>query len=349
MNSFWNLSSKPITKPFQVFRSTGSSMKRIFLACAGLGAGWALAGCLSAGYASIDPRPGGGDVVVTVGAFHDTLGPYGEWVNSGSYGMVWRPSVAVVGPSFQPYATGGHWVYSDVGWTWASDWDWGWAPFHYGRWVLDPVYGWAWIPDTVWGPAWVSWRFGGGLVGWAPLGPAGVVVETYHPYWCFVGQGHLLEPNVFQYTRAVDYHQAFAVTAQLNSTVLVNNTTRVWAGPPVGQIQTATGRPITPVHIGAPMAGVIAPHTVNGVPAPQVPRPRPGFSAPSQPGVQRPGAATVPANRGAWNSNPYNYGSRPQAAPQRGSAPVAAPHAAVPVRPQPAAPAHPAAPAYPRP
>ena len=28
------------------------------------------------------------------------------------------------------------------------------------------------MPGTVWGPAWVSWQYGGGYVGWAPLPPA---------------------------------------------------------------------------------------------------------------------------------------------------------------------------------
>jgi len=28
----------------------------------------------------------------------------------------------------------------------ASDYNWGWAPFHYGRWAYDPFYGWMWVP-----------------------------------------------------------------------------------------------------------------------------------------------------------------------------------------------------------
>ena len=35
---------------------------------------------------------------------------------------------------FVPYTTAGHWVYDDD-YVWVSDYDWGWAPFHYGRWV----------------------------------------------------------------------------------------------------------------------------------------------------------------------------------------------------------------------
>src|SRR5262249_17951723 len=48
---------------------------------------------------------------------------------------------------------------------------WGWATYHYGRWVFDPALGWVWIPGYDWAPAWVTWRFGGGDVGWAPPPP----------------------------------------------------------------------------------------------------------------------------------------------------------------------------------
>ena len=68
--------------------------------------------------------------------FQDALAPYGTWENDDSYGEVWTPAAGVVGANFVPYGTGGHWVRSEYGWTWASDWNWGWAPFHYGRWAM---------------------------------------------------------------------------------------------------------------------------------------------------------------------------------------------------------------------
>jgi len=103
--------------------------------------------------------------------FEDTLAPYGTWVDDDVYGRVWQPSGEAVGDDFSPYATAGHWLLTEYGWTWISDYDWGWAPFHYGRWLVVAERGWCWMPGTLWGPAWVSWRAGGGYVAWAPLPP----------------------------------------------------------------------------------------------------------------------------------------------------------------------------------
>jgi hypothetical protein len=105
--------------------------------------------------------------------FQTALAPYGGWDYDSSYGYVWSPSVSIVGASFSPYATCGHWALTEYGWTWVSDWSWGWAPFHYGRWITRAGR-WSWVPGSMWGPAWVSWRSGGGYVGWTPLPPRGV-------------------------------------------------------------------------------------------------------------------------------------------------------------------------------
>jgi hypothetical protein len=100
--------------------------------------------------------------------FYDVLSPYGIWVDYQQYGYVWMPTAV---PGFRPYGTAGHWVLTDDGWTWDSDYAWGWVPFHYGRWDLDMVYGWIWVPHATWGPAWVSWRISPGYYGWAPIRP----------------------------------------------------------------------------------------------------------------------------------------------------------------------------------
>jgi hypothetical protein len=107
--------------------------------------------------------------------FQSALAPFGGWDYDSSYGYVWSPALSIVGAAFSPYATCGHWMLSEYGWTWASDWSWGWAPFHYGRWITRAGR-WSWVPGTMWGPAWVSWRSGNGYVGWSPLPPRGVRV-----------------------------------------------------------------------------------------------------------------------------------------------------------------------------
>jgi hypothetical protein len=101
--------------------------------------------------------------------FYDQLSPYGQWVDNPDYGYVWIPSA---GSDFTPYLTNGYWTLTDDGWTWVSNYEWGWAPFHYGRWDYNDSYnGWYWIPDNQWGPSWVTWRRSEGYYGWAPMRP----------------------------------------------------------------------------------------------------------------------------------------------------------------------------------
>jgi hypothetical protein len=138
--------------------------------------------------------------------FRGTLDPYGTWREDPTYGTVWVPSPSVVGADFTPYASAGHWAYDDD-YVWVSDYSWGWAPFHYGRWAWVDGYGWEWIPGRVYAGAWVSWRYGWGdwpYVGWAPLGPTwcwrngyavGVGFVPRAPY-AFVGTGELFSPVV---------------------------------------------------------------------------------------------------------------------------------------------------------
>ncbi|MDQ2868111.1 MAG: hypothetical protein M3R59_06860 [Verrucomicrobiota bacterium] len=101
--------------------------------------------------------------------FYNKLEPYGDWIETGDYGYVYRPREAQ-SSRWRPY-TNGHWVYTDAGWTWISDEPFGWATYHYGRWTRLHGVGWVWVPGEQWAPAWVSWRKGGQFVGWAPLPP----------------------------------------------------------------------------------------------------------------------------------------------------------------------------------
>ncbi|GAB3510523.1 hypothetical protein GCM10027341_48980 [Spirosoma knui] len=182
---------------------------------------------------------------VPVESFYTELAPYGQWGQHPTYGNVWRPNT---GPDFQPYASNGHWVVTEYGNTWVSDYDWGWAPFHYGRWILDPAYGgWIWIPASEWGPAWVSWRSGGGYYGWAPLGPGidiNVNINIPAPYWTFVPQVYITSPNLYSYRvphpRVINIYQN---TTIINNVYRYNNRAYVY-GPQRVEIERVTRRPV---------------------------------------------------------------------------------------------------------
>jgi hypothetical protein len=105
---------------------------------------------------------------LNVSYFYGAMAPYGNWVEVDGVAM-WQPTVVLTDHSWRPYFHRGHWVLTDAGWCWESDYSWGWAPFHYGRWSHHGVYGWVWAPDVVWAPAWVSWRSSDSHWGWAPL------------------------------------------------------------------------------------------------------------------------------------------------------------------------------------
>ncbi len=121
----------------------------------------------------------------------EDLDRHGRWEQSDEYGALWIPRAVPVG--WAPYSTG-HWVWiSPWGWTWVDDAPWGFAPFHYGRWVYYRS-NWCWTPGTrvhrpVYAPALVAWvggprvsvsvSVGGPVVGWFPLAPREVYVPSY--------------------------------------------------------------------------------------------------------------------------------------------------------------------------
>jgi hypothetical protein len=107
--------------------------------------------------------------------FYGPLEPYGRWLDVPRYGRCWQP--VSLPPDWQPY-TIGQWEWTDAGWYWQSDEPWAWATYHYGQWIMDPVYGWMWVPGTQWAPAWVVWREAPDYIGWAPCGPGGAVFAT---------------------------------------------------------------------------------------------------------------------------------------------------------------------------
>jgi len=100
--------------------------------------------------------------------FYEGLAPYGSWLEVNGCGYCWQPTISIAG--WRPYLDG-CWVWSSFGWAWQTNEPFGWAAYHYGRWVNLSGYGWIWVPGSEWAPAWVAWRQSSDCVGWAPLPP----------------------------------------------------------------------------------------------------------------------------------------------------------------------------------
>ena len=154
--------------------------------------------------------------VITDQVFYDELDPYGQWIDFPDYGYVWKPNVQA---DFRPYSTNGQWAYTTEGWTWVSEYSWGWAPFHYGRWFFDDYYGWLWLPGHQWAPAWVTWGQSGNYYGWAPIPPRVDINTGWRPRdndWCYVRAEHINQNHVNNYIIQNNYNV-------VNNTVIVNN------------------------------------------------------------------------------------------------------------------------------
>lgn len=190
---------------------------------------------------------------VSLQSFYDELSPYGTWIQDPQYGYVWRPDVDQ--EEFRPYYTNGRWAMTEYGNTWVSNYDWGWAPFHYGRWVYNRYNNWVWMPDTVWGPAWVSWRSGGGNYGWAPLGPSisiGINIgrggyRVPDMCWNFIPYGNIYSNSYprYNYGRNRVYIQN---TVIINNTYVRNNRT-YYTGPRADDIRSRTNQNVTVYNV----------------------------------------------------------------------------------------------------
>jgi len=130
------------------------------------------------------------------------LDEYGSWDEAPEYGHVWYPNN--VSSDWAPYHDG-NWVWQDPwGRSWVDNSEWGFAPFHYGRWAYVGSR-WGWIPGPadvrpVYAPALVAFVGGGGFgvdisvggpIGWFPLGPRDVYVPSYR-----VGRDYFRRVNV---------------------------------------------------------------------------------------------------------------------------------------------------------
>jgi hypothetical protein len=156
--------------------------------------------------------------------FYERLQPEGHWLEDSNYGYVWQPNVAGQDENWRPY-TDGHWAFTDRGWTWLSNEDFGWATYHYGRWARVRDTGWVWVPGATWAPAWVSWRQTDqyAYVGWAPLPPecdpaSSENVEAWVDNYYDIG------PAAYVFLRAVDLarssYRGAILPSQQNLTII---------------------------------------------------------------------------------------------------------------------------------
>lgn len=134
--------------------------------------------------------------------FFAELGRFGDWFETNEYGFVWQPAALNTDPGWRPY-TRGRWLNSDQGWTWLSDEPFGWAVYHYGRWVLLANQGWVWVPGDDWGPAWVSWRQSDEYLGWAPLPPETLYDDSWD-YDSGIDLAYDIAPDYYNFV-PVDY------------------------------------------------------------------------------------------------------------------------------------------------
>ena len=187
--------------------------------------------------------------------FYDELSPYGMWMDYPDYGYVWIPNSD---PGFSPYGTDGHWVYTVDGWMWVSDYPWGWAAFHYGRWDYDNGVGWFWVPDNVWGPAWVSWRRSPGYYGWAPLRPGisisiafGSNYYEQNDRWIFVRERDIVRNDVSRHYVSRSRNRAIIRTSSVisNSRNDEKHNAVYIAGPDRDEVQRTTRTRVDPVTV----------------------------------------------------------------------------------------------------
>jgi hypothetical protein len=253
----------------------------------------------------------------SVADFDAPLDQYGDWVVAGSFGRCWHPTHIEAG--WRPYCDG-HWEWTDCGWYWATGEPWGWACYHYGRWALDANFGWIWVPGIEWAPAWVSWRFGGGYCGWAPLPPPTIVLAP--TFFVFVEERHFRDHHhrntvivnnttIINRTRVINNirHETRNIAGAGRRRVVVNE------GPGAAAIERATRERISPRPIREAVRDTPVPERVRRRAATET------RTAPAQPGTTQPGAGRPETRTPPTESRRESPEARtvPQGAPPRES------------------------------
>ena len=183
--------------------------------------------------------------------FYDRLSPYGNWTELNPYGYVWTPSH--MGYRWRPYSDG-HWVWTDYGWTWIADQEWGDIPFHYGRWGWDNDMGWFWVPGTVWGPAWVTWRSSDQYMGWAPLPPGvefgigmnlnSLSMDIPLNFWVFIQGSHFQDRYLNPYVLPFERNQTIVNYTVIHNNIYTRNDRIINEGVGIDEVRRITRRDV---------------------------------------------------------------------------------------------------------
>jgi hypothetical protein len=207
-------------------------------------------------FAGVLAEPARGDVSFDFA--YSNLSQHGSWLVSAQYGRVWQPRE--YRREWNPYYDG-HWVDTDMGWAWVSDYEWGSIPYHYGTWFEDPRFGWVWIPGEVWAPSWVVFRTSPEYIGWFPVPPGfsvGVSIEFGPPSsFIYVSSRDFLAPRLRGSIIPRERTNVFVNNTTVVNNIVIQNNIVINRGPDVRTVERATGqtvrsRPIEQVARVAP-------------------------------------------------------------------------------------------------
>jgi len=181
--------------------------------------------------------------------FYDRLSPYGSWIDYNTYGYVWTPRH--MGYRWRPYSDG-HWVWTDYGWTWIAEEEWGDIPFHYGRWGWGNDIGWYWVPGNVWGPAWVTWRSNNQYMGWAPLPPGvefrigmsfnSLSIDLPFNFWIFIEGRHFQDRNLNPYVLPFERNRTIVNYTSMHNNIYTRDNRIINEGIGQDEVRRITGR-----------------------------------------------------------------------------------------------------------
>jgi hypothetical protein len=266
---------------------------------------------------------------------YEELDANGDWIDEPEYGRLWTPRVVVSG--WVPYRYGAWSYVRPWGWTWIDEAPWGFAPFHYGRWVQLRTR-WYWVPGRyhhrpVYAPALVGWYGRGNThvsinvgepIGWFPLAPREHFIPAYTTNSTYIRNINYVTNNTIV-TSPTQYRNQGAGGTLANQNVMVRGEP-VWRSAMINS--GATGRMVKPARDPMDVAQGNPPTWVPTAPpsAPTQPTTgalsRPAAVAGESPMVRRPTWISGEAPRQQISVQPIQQPSQSASIPTP-SAPVA--------------------------